>query len=330
MSITLKDGEKIQLGGYFKNPGDMELVNLAYKDNEWYLEFQAMWPVSKSASNGGKSEVKLDSEYLIGNGIFTVDDFLGDTLRGELEPCQEKVKTNKELVSLIDSIINSLVYVNYESNGISLLWEYSTELSGINIIKVFSCDKDTLIIPDTIDDKPVVSTGIRALDELTVKKINFPATMIEIGGINNCKNLVEISIPAGTKKIYPILNCDSLENIFVEKDSKKYKSVDGVLYSKRSTRLIRCPQKKSGVLEIADKVTIIEDYALCDCKNLTGIVMPSKLITIGMYAFSNCTGVASFDLPDTVSEISWGAFENVDKERIHCKKKSYAYDKLKK
>lgn len=330
MSITLKDGEKIQLGGYFKNQGDMEMVNIAYVDNEWYLEFQAMWPVSRDASNGGKSEIKLDSKYLIREGIFTVDDFLGNTLRGNLQPCQEKVKNNKDLVTLIDSIINSLVYINYESDGISLLWEYSTELSGINIVKVFSCDKDILVIPDTIDDKPVVSTDLRALDNLPIKRVQFPATMIEIGNIYNCKNLVELSIPAATKKVNSILNCDSLENIFVEKDSKKFKSVNGVLYSKKSTRLIRCPQKKGGVLEIAEKVTIIESDALCDCKNLTGIVMPSKLITIGMYAFRNCTGVACFDLPDTVSEISWGAFENVDKERIHCKKKSYAYDKLKK
>lgn len=55
--------------------------------------------------------------------------------------------------------------------------------------------------------------------------------------------------------------------------------------------------KKSGILEIADKVTIIEDYAFC-----------------------NCIGVESFNFPDTVSEISLGAFENVDKERIAISK----------
>lgn len=79
---------------------------------------------------------------------------------------------------------------------------------------------------------------------MSIKKIHFPATMIEIGSINNYKNLVEILIPAGTKKVYPILNCDSLEYIFVEKESKKYKSANGMLYSKKSTRLIRCSQKR--------------------------------------------------------------------------------------
>jgi len=68
-----------------------------------------------------------------------------------------------------------------------------------------------------------------------------------------------------------ILDDTSIEGFSVEPDNSMYSSVDGLLYSKDGTTLIKCPAAISGVVNIGDSVTTIDSTAFYTCNNITQI-----------------------------------------------------------
>ena len=93
----------------------------------------------------------------------------------------------------------------------------------------------------------------------------------------------------------------NLEKIDVDENSKYFASVDGVLFNKNKTLLIRYPCKKeSGVYKIPDSVK-----------------------TIGVEAFANCFGLTSIEIPKSVKTINDAAFLScIDLEKITVDKKN--------
>ncbi|MBQ3332163.1 MAG: hypothetical protein IJG83_01955, partial [Thermoguttaceae bacterium] len=64
----------------------------------------------------------------------------------------------------------------------------------------------------------------------------------------------------------------SLAKIIVSRDNPTYSSIDGVLYSKDGTKLIRFPPaSKKSTLQVPDSVSSIENGAFWDCTSLTKI-----------------------------------------------------------
>jgi len=55
-------------------------------------------------------------------------------------------------------------------------------------------------------------------------------------------------------------------------------------------------------------VTAIGDWAFCDCKALTSIVIPDSVTKIGEEAFYGCEALTSIVIPDSVTQIGKEAF----------------------
>ena len=104
-------------------------------------------------------------------------------------------------------------------------------------------------IPEMIDGKSVTSIGDRAFDDCTnLTNITIPDSVTSIGddAFEGCTSLTSITIPNSVTEIgwYAFENCTSLTAINVASENSNYVSVNGVLYNKDKTELIRYPAEK--------------------------------------------------------------------------------------
>jgi len=87
-----------------------------------------------------------------------------------------------------------------------------------------------------------------------------------------------------------------------------YSSLDGILYDKEAASLIHCPGGKTGIINIPDTVTSIENLAFSGCRSLTSVIMPDTVTSIDNSAFSGCTGLTGITIPGSVARIGNSAF----------------------
>lgn len=102
--------------------------------------------------------------------------------------------------------------------------------------------------------------------------------------------------------------CSNLSDIIADPENSSYCSIDGVLYDKEVSVLIKCPEGKKGNLNIPSSVTTIGDNGFYYCEGLKSITIPNSVKTIGQWVFAYCTGLTSVTIPYSVTTIGNGAF----------------------
>ncbi|MDR3187814.1 MAG: leucine-rich repeat protein, partial [Prevotellaceae bacterium] len=139
----------------------------------------------------------------------------------------------------------------------------------------------------------------------------FPSLLESIGGyaFSGCQLLKSVTIPASVKAIgdYAFDGCATLRSIKVDAANTVYASEDSMLLDKQKTKLIFCPQGKTGSLTIPASVTSIDQYALFMCSGLTGtLTIPALTTSIGSKAFYGCkfTSVISCSLTPQNIDVS--------------------------
>jgi len=103
-------------------------------------------------------------------------------------------------------------------------------------------------------------------------------------------------------------NCVSLTAINVDPQNLDYTSIDGVLFNKDLTELIRCPDAFSGHFTIPDGTTSVRDNAFSNCSTLTSVTVGGNVKEILDFAFSGCTSLASVIMGSNVVFISERTF----------------------
>ena len=115
-------------------------------------------------------------------------------------------------------------------------------------------------------------------------------------------------------------NCDGLTTVTIP-DSVTSIGINA--FSGCSTNLI---EKENGVsyvdswvIDFDESVSFvglregtrgIADSAFEYCTNLTTVIIPNSVTSIGIYAFRGCTGLTSVTIPDSVTSIGFGAFSD--------------------
>lgn len=124
----------------------------------------------------------------------------------------------------------------------------------------------------------------------SLSSINIPDGVVTIGGsvFDNCEALVEIKIPKTTTSIETenFNGCYRLASISVDENNPSFKSVDGILFNKTMTTLIKYPQSKTG----------------------NSYTVPSSVTSIGYKAFDGNWQLYSIDLHDNIKSIGMQAF----------------------
>ncbi len=215
--------------------------------------------------------------------------------------------------------------------------------SGVKRIEAYAfygCSSLNLTIPDNVVILENNALSAASMDTLTLGK---GITEIDVSALEgSCERLVVTSnisiayhngiIDTGIK-ILEIekdvtdtnigWDVDSLENINVSEENTVYSSIDGVLFNKDKTELIRYPaSRKDTSYTVPDSVKAIGNRAFAGIYTgtltgiwadrispyLTTIILPKDLTSIGTFAFHGCTSLTSITIPDGVGEIQSHTF----------------------
>ena len=179
-------------------------------------------------------------------------------------------------------------------------FKYRVLNDGTVEITDYNGSAETVDIPEMIDGRSVTSID----------------SMAFVG----CKSLQSITLPSSLKGIYYMPSiislgfcqgCTNLTTINVAEGNKYYSSVNGVLYNKDKTAIIRYPEgKKDKSYKILNSVTSIGNYAFFGCANLNSITIPNGVTHIGVSAFQGCSSLKSITIPNGVTVIGSYTFSN--------------------
>lgn len=202
--------------------------------------------------------------------------------------------------------------------------------SGLQKVTISDSIKDTntlveKVFKDCKIKELVFSNGTTTINENMVfcrdslEKIFIPnsVTGIDKRSFRSCSLITSVDIPSSVEKIgdESFIGCTGLESIDVDPKNKNYSSIDGVLFDKNITELIKypsnkseclysmpnsveiigpysfsyCPQLKS--LTFSDKVKFIDDFSIEFCKNLDTICISDDIQEVGSYAFYDCNNI---------------------------------------
>lgn len=117
----------------------------------------------------------------------------------------------------------------------------------------------------------------------------MPVSRIAANAFSFRAKIERIEIPASVREIADgaFVYCQSLSTLAVDADNPVFVSVDGVLYNRAQTVLIRCPGTRNTPLVLPQTLTAIRPYAMQNCTSLKEITFPDTLTEIGARALDD-------------------------------------------
>ncbi len=122
--------------------------------------------------------------------------------------------------------------------------------------------------------------------------------------------LVDTAIYAGEYDAFR--GCRSLTEILVDSGNEKYASQDGLLYNKSMSTLERCPEGKTGSVELPQSLDSIGRDGFYECTKVEHVELPEGLQVMGEGAFCGCRSLKGIRIPASVTVINWLAFDFCD------------------
>ena len=123
-----------------------------------------------------------------------------------------------------------------------------------------------------------------------------------IGLIDGCflSNLYlqTIYIPETVRMVSSAIfeKCLDLADINVDANNQDYTSIDGILYDKSKTELLKVPPKSAVTdLDLPDTVTAISKSALSKCSSLKNVTIPSSVTNIEKTVFTDCNNLENIN-----------------------------------
>jgi len=128
----------------------------------------------------------------------------------------------------------------------------------------------------------------------------------------DCTGLTSFTISSNINSIgsYVFDGCTSLEKFDVVKENSAFIAVDGVLFNKSQTRLVRYPCAKDDTEYTIPKTVTYVDYGgFADCTNLSSVTIHKGFYYFRDEAFRGCTGLTSITLPSSITSVGSRTFE---------------------
>ena len=189
---------------------------------------------------------------------------------------------------------------NYSSDNGSLYNKAKTELirgaGGVSTINILGT---------------VTNIGGNAFGYCSaLTEIVIPEGVTSIGSsaFYNCTNLTSVSLPSTLTSIGSSVfsGCSNLNSINYLGTIEQWCAIEFSQASSNPayyTHTLNIQGEEITNLVIPGSVTSIGNYAFSSCSGLTEIIIPEGVTSIGNYAFSSCSGLTSVSLPSTLTSI---------------------------
>ncbi len=171
---------------------------------------------------------------------------------------------------------------------------------------------------NTVIPASVTGIGNGAFSSCTsLTSVTIPNSVTSIGdyAFEYCRYLTSVSIPGSVTSIgdYAFSGCSGLTKVIVP-DIAAWCGISYGNYSSSplyyAKHIFSDEDTEITDLVIPDDVTSIGDYAFYCCGKLTSITIPGSVTDIGRYAFEYCSNLTSISIPNTVTSIGDYAFSD--------------------
>ena len=225
----------------------------------------------------------------------------------------------KFLLTLLMSLVgaNAFAY-NFKVNGI--YYDFYGTSNNVLVVSGTNQYEGSVYIPPTVTYNGITykvliigNHSFEGCAKLTSVYISNGVKTIGNSAFKNCEGLSSITIPSSVESIDNLAfeGCSGLKKVVVPDISAwckvhfPYASSNPLhyahhLYSDHDTEITN--------LVIPNDVTTIGDFAFCSCSSLISVTIPNSVTTIGRLAFSGCSGLTSIVIPNSVATIGSYAF----------------------
>lgn len=195
---------------------------------------------------------------------------------------------------------------------------YEITDSGV-IITGYTGGELVVVIPDTIEDKPVTAIAANAFKDMgNLKALSIPESVTAIGksALAGCKSLTSLKTPVYT--------CEDAPYFGALFGAASHETNGGSVPVGLSTLVITGGEtipdyafyacRGLEALSIPETITEIGAFAFYGCEALTYITTrDTSLTTVGDRAFAGCTALLDLTLPATVTYMGVGMLEGCGK-----------------
>ena len=162
--------------------------------------------------------------------------------------------------------------------------------------------------------------AFKGCSALTTIKLNSSTSLsIYSEAFANCTSLTTLNLTSNVYDIYgsAVNGCSNLKTITVSTLNKYLCDVNGIVYSKDKTELVRCPPGHNTTIfnhsSFPSTLEKIGNRAFATCKKIQMIHIPYGVKTIEM-CFQECTGLTTLQIPSSVTTFGyamWGDIPNL-------------------
>lgn len=208
--------------------------------------------------------------------------------------------TSVDIPNNIFTIGNSAFANCYQLNSIDLKETLQTiensAFANCTNLKTITFPKDTIIAKDAFSGCNItdinLSDLITTIDNDTLDKY--------LSTITSSKYQLFIPKSVTTIDLKALNNHEEITAIEVDEENENYSSVDGILYDKNQTTLLKCPIAKTSIYEIPDTVLTVKENSFYNCNKLEIISLPKGVTKVENNAFLNCSNLKSIQIPLSV------------------------------
>ena len=162
--------------------------------------------------------------------------------------------------------------------------------------------------------------AFKGCSALTTIKLNSSTSLgIRTEAFANCTSLTTLNLTSNVYDIWgsAVNGCSNLKTITVSTLNKHLCDVNGIVYSKDKTELVRCPPGHNTTIfnhsSFPSTLKKIGLRAFATCKKIQMIHIPYGVKTIEM-CFQECTGLTTLQIPSSATDFGyamWGDIPNL-------------------